>query len=266
MRKLLAWISYFSLFIILTIVTQIGGIVLLFSSIISNLIHKQFRFKKSIVFLSCYLITTIVVVPVLAPFFGREKVIHSDYVSPTTFATVILNRNYVKPELNELLRNVADRIANDRIHIKYLDANFPFLDGFPLIPHLSHSDGKKIDISFVYSEPGQSIDSKKKKSLSGYGVFEGPKTHEVNQIEACRKRGYWQYDFPKYLTFGTINNELKFSDVLNVKLIQSFLTEPNLGKIFIEPHLKKRLRLEHEKIRFHGCQSVRHDDHLHIQL
>ncbi|MFT5619364.1 MAG: hypothetical protein ACI85I_002607, partial [Arenicella sp.] len=39
------------------------------------------------------------------------------------------------------------------------------------------------------------------------------------------------------------------------------------GKVFIEPHLKTRLGLEnYSKIRFHGCQAVRHDDHIHVQL
>ena len=29
---------------------------------------------------------------------------------------------------------------------------------------------------------------------------------------------------------------------------------------------KTRLLLTSDKIRFHGCQAVRHDDHIHVQL
>lgn len=34
----------------------------------------------------------------------------------------------------------------------YLDANFPFFDGFPLLPHLSHVDGRKRDIAYYYAD------------------------------------------------------------------------------------------------------------------
>ena len=46
----------------------------------------------------------------------------------------------------------------------------------------------------------------------------------------------------------------------------NILHQPNLGKVFIEPHLKDRMKLTNSKIRFHGCGAVRHDDHIHIQL
>lgn len=266
MRNFKAWFVHIILFVFLTVVTQIGGLVLLVSNALSFKIRKSYRFKKTIVFLAIYLFSTLIVVPLIAPMFGREKVIHDENISPTTYATVLLNRNYVIPELNDLLQAAAIQLSSDGIALKYLDANFPFVNGFPLIPHLSHSDGKKIDISFVYSDRGTSVDSKKKKSLSGYGVFEGPKGIEIDQISECIQRGYWQYDYPKYFTFGSINKDLEFSNRLNFRLIQSFLKQDKLGKIFLEPHLKNRLGLKHKKIRYHGCQSVRHDDHIHIQL
>lgn len=50
------------------------------------------------------------------------------------------------------------------------------------------------------------------------------------------------------------------------ELVDLFAKQPTIGKIFIEPHLKTRLNLTSNKIRFHGCQAVRHDDHIHVQL
>ena len=257
---------YFLLFIFLTITTQVGGLVLLVSLLVSSKIKKHFRFKKSAIFLGLYLFSTLVIVPLIAPIFGREKVRNSRHFYPTTYATVLLNRNYVRPELNDLLESVSNQLEADNIELRYLDANFPFIDGFPLLPHLSHSDGKKIDISFVYTESGESVDSRKKKSLSGYGVFEGPRAKEVDQIDVCKKKGYWQYDFPRYFTFGSINDGLEFSSQLNIKMINSILKEKSLGKLFIEPHLKSRLQLKSNKVRYHGCQAVRHDDHIHVEL
>lgn len=49
--------------------------------------------------------------------------------------------------------------------------------------------------------------------------------------------------------------------------MQAFANDSRVGKIFIEKHLEERLRLSsHSKIRQAGCHSVRHDDHIHIQL
>jgi len=56
-----------------------------------------------------------------------------------------------------------------------LDANFPFFDGFPILPHLSHNDGNKIDIAFYYGDPsiGQYLRGKAKSPI-GYWGFERP--------------------------------------------------------------------------------------------
>ena len=184
---------------------------------------------------------------------------------PTNYMMVLLNRNYVRPQLNKLLQATTDDLKESNIQINYLDANFPFINKFPLLPHLSHNDGKKLDISLVYENAGGEI-TNQQKSVSGYGVFENPRPNEYNQIDKCLIRGYFQYDYPKYVTFGSINNELKFSTKGTKRLIKSILKNKSLGKLFIEPHLKHRLSLKNSKIRYHGCRAVRHDDHIHIQL
>ena len=35
---------------------------------------------------------------------------------------------------------------------------------------------------------------------------------------------------------------------------------------WLEPHLKNRLGITHSKLRFQGCQAVRHDDHIDVQM
>ncbi len=251
--------------VILTLVTQIGGVVYLFSILISRLLHSKTKLQKIGVFTILYLIISFLIVPFIAPKFGREKVINTAYVKPTNFMTIVLNRNYVKKELNTLLIETSKRLKNDGITIRYLDANFPFINKFPLLPHLSHNDGKKLDLSLIYQNgQGKIID--KQKSISGYGVFETPKSTEINQIDTCLSNGYFQYDYPKYLTFGKINQDIVFSELGTRKLIAALLEQHQIGKIFIEPHLKKRLQLKNSKIKYHGCKAVRHDDHIHIQL
>ena len=97
-------------------------------------------------------------------------------------------------------------------------------------------------------------------------MFEGPKAGEPNQISKCKDVGYSQYDCTKYLTFGSINDDLHFSEKGTKLLVETILQFDNIEKIFIEPHLKQRLKLNHPKIRYHGCRAVRHDDHIHIQI
>ena len=263
MKKLLHLI----IIVILTVFTQIGGIIYLITILIIKTNSENKSIKRLVTFSIIYLFATFIIVPNLAELFGREKVKETKIIKANTFFTKLLNRNYVKPELNRTLEKISIDFEkkHNGINLVYLDANFPFIDKFPLLPHLSHNDGKKIDLSLVYQLENGNI-TNKKPSISGYGVYENPKDNEIKQFEICREKGYWQYDFPKYLTFGKINKEIKFSEKATRDLIISIINQPEIGKIFIEPHLKNRMRLKNNKIRFQGCRAVRHDDHIHIQL
>ncbi len=253
-------------FAILTVVTQIGGIIYIIAifSVKSN--TNKRKLKKLGIFTALYLTSTFLIVPNVAPYFGREKIKDSDLLEARSFFYVLANRNYVRPALNESLNQISVEFEKQNLGIKmiYLDANFPFINGFPLLPHLSHKDGKKVDVSLIYENSNGQI-TNKKPSMSGYGVYESPKDNEHKQNEVC-KTSNWYYDFPKYLTFGTINKEIKFSNKGTKELANLIVRQKSTGKLFIEPHLKKRLKLTSGKVRFHGCHSVRHDDHIHFQL
>ncbi len=255
------------IFFLLSILTQIGGVIYVVSEILVSSRVAFYRIKKFVLFIVLYVLSTFLVVPNLAPIFGREKIKNNDLVKACSFFTIICNRNYVTPELHSTIQDIA-KVSNSTYHnieLVYLDANFPFYDGFPLVPHLSHNDGKKIDISFIYqNEKGLITD--KKPAIFGYGIYEAPKLGEYDQTKACKKKGYWQYDFAKYLTFGIANNELKLSEKATKDLLLAIVNQQKVRKVFIEPHLKNRLGLQSSKIRFHGCQAVRHDDHIHLQL
>ena len=53
--------------------------------------------------------------------------------------------------------------------LNYLEANFPFIDKFPLLPHLSHNDGKKLDVSFHYVNAKTGEHTNVVPSWLGYG-------------------------------------------------------------------------------------------------
>lgn len=253
--------------VLLTVLTQIGGVFYLLPLFIIKRKTNRYRIKRFLCFIALYGLATIFLIPNIATYFGREPVKESTYIEAHSFFYKLSNRNYVTPALNIVLEKTATKLQQKYPGVKlvHLDANFPFIDGFPLLPHLSHNDGKKIDVSFVYKDSFGNV-TNLKPALSGYGVYETPKVNEVNQSEICKGKGYWQYDFPKYLTFGTINKNLSISEEVTRDLSLNFLKHKSVSKLFIEPHLKIRLGLTANKVRFHGCQAVRHDDHIHVQV
>lgn len=260
---------------LLTIITQLGGVIWLFSLIILRKITQDFSFIKkwgfiSVFFIITYTIISFIIVPPIAKKFGRIKLpYHSSIIDPATLFTIICNRNYVEPQLYRVLINTGEKFQqlHPNLKITYLDACFPFLDGFPLLPHLSHNDGKKIDLAFFYKNTMTEKVVNEKPSNSGYGYYEGPAMNEENKSQECKLKGNIIYDFPQYLTFG-IKKNLAFDQNTTAKFIFYLAENPFTHKILLEPHLKKRLGLQqHEnKIRFQGCHSVRHDDHLHLEV
>ena len=71
--------------------------------------------------------------------------------------------------------------------------------------------------------------------------------------------------YTEYLSLGG-NDDLEFDPDNTKMLLDLIVSNPLTQKVFIEPHLKSRMRLMNPKIRFHGCRAVRHDDHIHYQI
>jgi len=209
------------LFLIFTFVSQIGGLVFLFHKLIFRK-NKYIGFLyKLLITFGLYFLATLFILPQIAPNFGREKINNTSQIKPANYLTVLLNRNYVKPKINQLLEKAANQLQeiDTNLQIVYLDASFPFIDGFNLLPHLSHNDGKKLDLSFIYVDAHGNY-SNKKKSVSGYGIFEAPESFEMDKVKTCKKLGYNYYDINKYFSFGKKNEAHQFSNLATKRLIE----------------------------------------------
>ncbi|MFK7978515.1 MAG: hypothetical protein AB8G86_00915 [Saprospiraceae bacterium] len=266
------------LFIILTILTQIGGVVYLVYQPLSYWLKKRWNGRKQMIariglFLLGYLIATLFIVPPIARQYGRVPMpylsTNKTPLRPLTIFTCLLNRHYVKPTLEREIIQIARRLQRlyPERKVVYLDANFPFWDGFPLLPHLSHNDGKKLDLAFLYKDKVTRKIVNGSPAFSGYGVYEAPKKGELNQPTICAKKGYWQYGLLAWLTPQGQKETVIIDEQANKQFLNLLAQNKAIKKIFIEPHLKTRWGLEnYAKIRYHGCHAVRHDDHIHVQL
>lgn len=276
LSKILRWIALFSAAALLSLATQVGGVVLLSAALSNGWLARRVegrwrrRAAKLGYFTMLYLVTTLLIVPLLAPPFGRVPlpIWEAHNVQPLRLFTCLLNRHYVRTELRDVAYAVGDQMAHryPGTTLQYLDAGFPFLDGFPLLPHLSHDDGKKLDLAFAYTDPASGEIKNGSPSWLGYGACEGPLPGEKDQPAVCAAGGHWQYGILERCIPFTRRAAYAFDPARTKAMVELFAAEEAIGKIFIEPHLQTRLGLASPKVRYHGCQAVRHDDHVHVPL
>lgn len=257
------------LVVVLTLLTQIGGMVFLATTAVSGIAKITSRSARLAVFLCLYVVATIAT-NAIAPVFGRVPLscFRGDALQVQSPIFCALNRNYVTVDMQRaadaLSRHMA--AAFPGTVTLALDANFPFLDGFPLLPHLSHNDGRKLYIAFYYQgKAGEAMRGQTRSPL-GYFAFEQP---DADAPMPCAGRDdllsfRWDFEFlqPLFVDWDLDDARTKAA----VEWLSSEGRKFGVEKIFIEPHLVKRLAVENEIVRFQGCRAARHDDHIHFQV
>ena len=280
MRKQILRIA-FQIFIVvlLTLLTQIGGVIYLLCMPIFRYFNEKYGRQilrillRITVFSVVYGIVTFMVVPPVAVHFGRVPMPYDDdrsRIQPWNFTTILLNRHYVLPNLKVVTEGVAEKLAKTSPEsvITYLDCGFPFFDGFRLYPHLSHNDGRKIDISFFYLDAATKKPTNERPSWLGYGICEEPRSGEEDRPMYCKERGFWQYNFMRrFIIPQGAKADFSLDERRTRELIRLFLADNRVQVVLIEPHLEKRLGFTNtQKVRTPPCESVRHDDHIHVAI
>jgi len=255
----------------LTILTQIGGVVWLGALLLGRLLPSGRRAVFPVLFVALYAAATFATQQ-LAPlagrvalpcFPGKEATL---IVRPPVFC--MLNRNYVTPDLALAAQLYADHMAEafPGTTTLALDANFPFVAGFPLLPHLSHDDGRKLDLALYYQDAGGAFRNGETRSPIGYFAFQQP---DDTSPQRCADRIRWltlrwdldwlQSAFPAWRIEPNRMREA-------LRWLSDEGRRHGIGKTFIEPHIAASLGISNNSIRFQGCRAARHDDHIHIQL
>ncbi len=266
----LRWLLTIAVVVLLTLLTQIGGLVWLVALGIVRRSRAGFLVFLAL-FLGLYAAGSTLSYAV-APVFGRVPLpCFDDGTSRLRMQSPFfcaLNRQYVVPELREAA--VALSLHMDRAFpgttTLALDANFPFFNGFPLFPHLSHADGRKLDVAFFYQDAGGRYLDKTTRSPIGYFAFEEPRPGSVlpcddrNDLLTLR----WDLAFLQSLWRPLPLEEARTREAL--RWLAGEGSGFGIEKIFVEPHLAQRLGVAAESIRFQGCRAARHDDHIHMQV
>lgn len=234
----------------LTALTQLGGIALI--------IALLFKRRKT-AFAASYIALSIAALWV-APLFGRTPLpcLTGDSLQMHSPFFCVLNRQFVTPELAEVLTDYDTALQSTfpQTKTRVLDANFPFLTGFPLLPHLSHNDGRKVDLAFYYMDDNGYLPAITRSPLGYFAFEDGHSTCPDHRLTLRWDMAWLQTLWPAYKP-----DRPRMQTALNL-----LAADPRITKIFIEPHLKQSLGATSPKIRFQGCRAARHDDHIHIQL
>ncbi len=251
------WLWRLLVMAVLTVLTQIGGV--------AWLIAVMFASARPVrVFLMVFLVAYCVLwggTRFAAPSFDRVAIPCIDN-GPTRARALsplycAMNRTYVTPELaakvDALATHMHETFPGTRTRV--LDAGFPFFD-LPLLPHLSHDDGEKVDLAFWY-EGGNW------RSPIGYWAFEQPRPEDSDLCEDVEGLSL-RWDMEALQPFM---RELPMDEARTAEALTWLDANlPEDGKVFVEPHLADRLGIVGDKIRFQGCRAARHDDHIHFQL
>lgn len=265
---------------VLTIATQVGGAILWLSLPLLERLYATVRPRGRVLavassiagFALIYAAICQTIMPGVAASLGRRQLQCFPSETRPYGASSILyclaNRNYAVPSVHRLLAALARELQ--RTHpgsaVSYLDAGFPFMDGFPLLPHLSHRDGRKIDLSFFYREARTGLPRPRAGAWPlGYWAYTPPRRDEPRPCagDGPRLSLRWDFDWLQPMFDATEFDGERTGAM--VKWLVANAGDHRIEKILLEPHLEARLGLNSPLVRFQGCRAARHDDHLHLQ-
>ena len=150
--------------------------------------------------------------------------------------------------------------------VSYLDGGFPLPLGTPLLPHLSHDDGRKLDLAFFYKDKtsGKAL-PKGGAWFVGYWAFD-PAWDLLKTGPGAQRDGAlrWRLDWLQWLFAEHELDRVRTADM--IRSLTQGSASAQVQRLFLEPYLKTALNLRSSKIGFAGWNAARHDDHLHFQV
>ena len=252
-------------FLILTILTQLGGFVYLASSILARVWGLK-TWQRIALHLLVYFFGALFVIPLVARLGGRAALPlwASDQrpVAPRSILYVLANRHYVKPAVRDVVITAAielNKVYPDSV-VYYLDGGFPLFDKFLMLPHISHGSGNAIDLTFCYRS-SKTDEYSRSPSPIGYWIYEEPESGEPQPYRDRRSWLRWNFSW-----LQGVNRDRKVDRERTRFLVRELLGDQRTAKVLLEVHLHRRWGIVHSKLRFQQLHAARHDDHLHLSV
>jgi hypothetical protein len=264
------------LFAVLALLTQVGGIALALCWLIGRLLPQNSPLQRlginAGLFVGFYVVLSMFVAPPLAAIGGRVPLpCTAEPGRPFAAAHPAfcwLNRHYVDARLVTLMTALSRDVARQfpGTVTLFLDANLPFINGFPLLPHLSHGDGRKLDLAYYYRGPDGGYLPAQTRSPIGYWAFEQPAAGETPS--PCRAGAWLTTRWDMQFLQGLFPQRALEPERTRVALrwLANEGQAAGIERIFIEPYLAARLGVSSPLLGFQGCRAARHDDHIHVQI
>lgn len=187
---------------------------------------------------------------------------HGGALRPHARGYCLGQRHYVKPNARKALLSAVDKLRRRHpdASITYMSASWP-IGRRPMPPHLSHGDGRQIDLALFYVDrDGRPL--ARPPTVTGYGAYEPPRREADRSCVGAERRAKRNDGADPAADRRWRLDETRTRDLIGI-----LSADPNVRRIFIEPHLKRRLGFSMDpKVRFAGCRAARHDDHLHVDF
>ena len=264
MRPFVSFVCHTLIVVAFTLLTQIGGLAYVVALLATRRWRRGVSLSRRAAYLTTaslliYAATSIAIVPPLAGLLGRERA----PCASTRLVGCALNRAYLKPKTLALITALDEAIAAQfpGSSVTILEGSFPLFDGFPLPPHVSHHDGRKVDLAYFYRDASGRPIAQGSPSPIGYFHFQQPRPGDPEPCAGRFTPLRWDFAWlqPKAPVW-MLDEERTRAMILWLK------ARPEVTRIFIEPHLADRLGVSGGKVRFQGCQAARPDDHLHVEV
>ena len=259
--------------VLLTAVTQIGGLAYLAALLLRATLFRRSRYPATALLLPFLLFYGGATLALRTEMFTTRIPLscasdESRALAAASPLLCLLNRNYVSADLYHALEALSGHMDQrfPGTLTQVLDTGFPFFDNFPLLPPLSHDDGRKADLAFYYRDGEGEYRRGLLASPLGYWGFTPPRPGEPQPCAGGGSLFSLRWDMGWFQPL--VRDDISL-DAARTKAALEWLTSEGrlygIEKILLEPHLKSRLGLTSDRIRFQGCGAARHDDHIHVE-
>lgn len=262
-------ILYLILFLFLTCITEVGGLLLWPFMAIPYYDHPKWKNFQTLFYALCfYVLCSWLIIPTLASFANRTPLpcFSKDGIpfQSQTKITCLLHRNYVEKDVYVKMMNVAKQMDRhyNRVDIRYLSAGLPF-GIIPVFPNLIQNKGRAISMSFLWTDSSRRM-TKTAPSPVGYGSHSISDFSRTCSADEFLKIAGISIPLRYQWLFLNWNSSIILDEKRSNTLLHYLGRHKDVAAIFLEPELHRVLGKDVSSLYPNPCSWMLHDDHFTI--